>query len=66
MNVTINGSVCTVAPGTTVAALVRELVDVDRGVAVAIDREVVARSEWEHISVTEGARIEVVTAVAGG
>jgi sulfur carrier protein len=66
MNVTVNGTACTVAPGTTVAALVRELVDVDRGVAVAIDREVVARSEWEHVPVTEGARIEVVTAVAGG
>jgi sulfur carrier protein len=37
-----------------------------RGVAVAIDGEVVRRSEWTTTVIPDGALIEVVTAVAGG
>jgi sulfur carrier protein len=37
-----------------------------RGVAVAMDGDVVARSAWTTTRVRDGAVIEVVTAVAGG
>ena len=37
-----------------------------RGIAVAIDGEVVRRSEWPTTLIPDGAHIEVVTAVAGG
>jgi len=37
-----------------------------RGVAVAIDGEVVPRSAWQETVLREGAKIEVVTAVQGG
>jgi sulfur carrier protein len=37
-----------------------------RGVAVAIDGEVVRRSEWTETRINDGATIEIVTAVAGG
>ncbi len=37
-----------------------------RGVAVAVDGEVVPRTGWPHTRLTDGARIEVVTAVQGG
>ncbi|MGC2486980.1 MAG: sulfur carrier protein ThiS [Acidimicrobiales bacterium] len=37
-----------------------------RGIAVAIDGEVVRRSEWATTLIPDGAQIEVVTAVAGG
>lgn len=37
-----------------------------RGVAVAIDGEVVRRSEWSHTRIEDGNAIEIVTAVAGG
>ena len=38
----------------------------DRGVAVAIDAEVVPRGEWEGVQLHEGSRVEVVMAVQGG
>jgi sulfur carrier protein len=37
-----------------------------RGVAVAIDGEVVRRSEWSAKKIEDGVAIEIVTAVAGG
>ncbi len=64
--VIVNGQPQQVAPGTTVAALVRGLTRSPRGVAVALDREVVPRSSWDEVVVGEGANVEVVTAVSGG
>ncbi len=37
-----------------------------RGVAVAIDGDVVRRSEWSTTRIEDGGVIEIVTAVAGG
>ncbi|MGB2710485.1 MAG: sulfur carrier protein ThiS, partial [Conexibacter sp.] len=37
-----------------------------RGVAVAVDREVVRRSAWETTELAPGAQVEVVTAIQGG
>jgi sulfur carrier protein len=54
--------------GATVAQLVAEVgVPAEgRGVAVAIDGEVVPRGAWTQTAVPDGARVEIVTAVAGG
>jgi sulfur carrier protein len=49
------------------AATVAELVGEQRkGVAVAIDGEVVPRSDWERTELSDGQRIEVVGAIQGG
>jgi sulfur carrier protein len=37
-----------------------------RGVAVALDDEVVPRSRWSETSLSEGARVEVLAAIQGG
>ena len=37
-----------------------------RGVAVAVDGEVVPRGEWESTELHEGQRVEVLQAVQGG
>ena len=37
-----------------------------RGVAVALDGEVVSRSAWAQTPVRDGALIEVVSAIQGG
>ena len=66
--ISVNGRPTDVEAGTTVAALLRTL-DVPpdgRGVAVAVDAEVVPRSEWDDRVVESGAQVEVVTAVQGG
>jgi sulfur carrier protein len=56
-----------VAPGATVVELLDALdVDGERGVAVAVDAEVIPRGEWETFTVADGARVEVLVAVQGG
>jgi sulfur carrier protein len=50
----------------TVDTLLARLSIQSRGVAVAIDGEVVRRSEWTATQVPDGCAVEIVTAVAGG
>jgi sulfur carrier protein len=37
-----------------------------RGVAVALEGEVVPRGRWDDVALVDGARVEVVQAVQGG
>lgn len=62
----VNGRPCDVEPGTTVTQLLRVLEAPDRGVAVALDGEVVPRGAWAQTAIAEDARVEVVVAVQGG
>ena len=50
----------------TVGTLLARLSIQSRGVAVALDDEVVRRSEWTTTRVPDGCTVEIVTAVAGG
>jgi sulfur carrier protein len=50
----------------TVSTLLARLSIQSRGVAVALDGEVVRRSEWTTTRVHDGCTVEIVTAVAGG
>ena len=64
----LNGEERQVADGTTVAALLDTL-DVPekgRGVAIAIDAEVVPRGAWPDTALPDGAQVEVVIAIQGG
>ena len=68
MEVVLNGERREVSPGSTLADLVA-LTGADneaRGLAVALDGEVVPRSEWVETEPADGARVEVVTAIQGG
>jgi sulfur carrier protein len=64
--IVVNGEQREVEAGTTVAALVAGLGMPPRGVAVALDGEVVRRAEWDDREVRDGARVEVLTAMQGG
>ncbi len=66
MSIVVNGEPSPIAPGTTVATLVEALDVPSRGVAVAVDAEVVPRGSWETFAVPDGARGEVLIAVQGG
>ncbi len=68
MLISVNGEDRQLPDGATVATVV-ELLDLSpqaRGVAVALDGEVVARSRWAQTELADGARIEVVAAIQGG
>jgi sulfur carrier protein len=64
----INGEPVHVAVGSTIADLVAQLIEKDdpKGVAVAVDRCVVPRSEWASTPARAGSLVEVVSAAAGG
>jgi sulfur carrier protein len=65
MRLTVNNEDVEVDDATTVGALLATLGYPDRGIAVAVDWAVLPRSRWE-TPLSDGARIEVVTAVQGG
>jgi sulfur carrier protein len=62
----VNGERREVPEEATVASLVEQLSASPRGVAVAIDGEVVPRGRWGATSLPDGARVEVVAAIQGG
>jgi sulfur carrier protein len=64
----LNGEPMEVRPGATIADLVEALTAQDdpRGVAVAVDRCVIPRSEWATTPARAGSLVEIVTAAAGG
>ena len=68
MLVLVNGEAREVTPGTTVAEVVESLPGAlqGRGVAVALDGEVVPHTQWERTELGDGDRVEVVVAVQGG
>jgi sulfur carrier protein len=64
----LNGHDSDLSVGETVAgALARLGLSIDvRGVAVAVDGEVVPRAAWETFALGVDARVEVLTAMQGG
>jgi sulfur carrier protein len=66
-SVTLNGEALVLPVGATVVTAIRESgADVGRGVAVAVDGEVVPRGQWDALALRDGQDIEVVRAVQGG
>lgn len=65
MIVLVNAERLEVDNHTTVAALLQSLGYPDRGIAVALDQTVLPRSGWA-TTLSDGAQLEVVTAVQGG
>jgi sulfur carrier protein len=64
----LNGQDSEVPAGETVAAVLGHLgLSLDaRGVAVAVDGEIVPRAGWESFVLRENASVEVLTAMQGG
>ncbi len=68
MRIELNGSGCELVLGATLADAVRES-GADpgaRGVAVAVDGEVVPRGGWAETTLREGQQVEVLAAIQGG
>ena len=66
--IVVNGERANARPGETPAAVLRELglTVAARGVAIAVNGEVVPRIDWETFALPEDARVEVLTAMQGG
>ncbi|MCU4183511.1 sulfur carrier protein ThiS [Acidiferrimicrobium sp. IK] len=66
ITVVVNGEAREVEPASSVDALVEDLGCGRRGVAVAVNLEIVARSAWPATLLQPGDRVEVLRAAQGG
>ncbi|TYK47947.1 sulfur carrier protein ThiS [Actinomadura decatromicini] len=66
MKVIVNGEPRDLPDGATVAEAVASVTAAGAGVAAALNDEVVRRSGWETTRLSDGDRLEVLTAVQGG
>ena len=67
MKVLLNGEAAELADGATVEAALDALeIEAQRGVAVAVDAEVIPRGQWSATALHEGARVEILRAIQGG
>jgi sulfur carrier protein len=68
VRVLVNGSEAELADDATVLTAVEslDLPAAGRGVAVAVDAEVVPRTQWDTHKLDEGARVEILRAIQGG
>ena len=63
--ITVNGKQLD-AKDLSIEALLTDLEIETRGVAVAINGEIVRRGEWTSVTIVSGDRVEIVSAAAGG
>jgi len=66
MNIILNGQPTEVAARRTVAELILDLDLRDKRVAVAVNRQVVPKGRHAATELSEGDRVEILHAVAGG
>lgn len=68
MNITVNGETKEVLPGLTLHQLLLdlEIAPSQPGIAVAINQEVVLRTEWEGTEIQPDSEIEIIRAAQGG
>src|SRR5215204_3422672 len=67
MNVELNGKRVPLPDGSTVrSAIEASGADTERGLAVAVEGEVVPRGEWDRTQLAEGQKVAVLAAIQGG
>jgi sulfur carrier protein len=66
LRVTVNGEATELPAGTSVAQLVASLDIEPRGIAVAVDGEVVTRRTWGERPLVDGERVEILSIAQGG
>lgn len=66
IDITINGKALSINESISLAALLDELTIPTIGVAIAINQEIIHKSQWTMRIITGGEEIEIVSIVAGG
>ena len=68
MRILLNGESAEFSDGATVQTALEslDLPAAGRGVAVAVDAEVVPRGQWHATELHDGARVEILRAIQGG
>jgi sulfur carrier protein len=68
MNIRVNGEEKTVSSNLNVHDLLiaLEMDPMQAGIAVAVDREVIPKTEWQATELRENSEVEIIRAVQGG
>ncbi|MCT1450996.1 sulfur carrier protein ThiS [Corynebacterium sp. p3-SID1194] len=66
MQLIVNDEEITTEAGSVDKLLRERLGEVPAGTAVAVNGDVVPRSEWETTKLDDGAKVDILTAVQGG
>ena len=66
MQLIVNDEEITTEAGSVDKLLRERLGEVPAGTAVAVNGDVVPRSEWESTHLSDGAEVDILTAVQGG
>lgn len=66
VTVQVNGETQQLPAGTTVTTMLERLGHDPRGLAVAVDADVVPRSAWAATALIDGASVEILAAAQGG
>jgi sulfur carrier protein len=66
ITLTFNGEPVDLVDGVTLAEFITDRTPSVRGVAAAVDGSVVPRGTWHQVTLREGQRVELLTAVQGG
>lgn len=67
MNVYINDEATQVKENTTLQSLIDETeIKRKKGIAVAVDNQVVPRNQWEHFYLKEESKVVIIQATQGG
>ncbi len=68
MNIRVNGEEKTVSLNLNVHDLLiaLEMDPMQAGIAVAVDREVIPKTEWQAAELRENSEVEIIRAVQGG
>lgn len=62
----VNGAPCSVPSGQTLYGLLEQLGLDGKGMALAVNREVVPRQHWLHRRLQQRDRVDIVRAIGGG
>ena len=68
MRISLNGDAVEIPEGATVRSVVEMMTErpTSKGVAVALNAEVVHRAAWEETTLSEDDQVEVLSAIGGG
>lgn len=66
MQIIVNNKAMEMAEGSTLSALAEALRLPEKGVAVAVNNQMIPREEWSATSLQEGVQVVVIKAACGG
>lgn len=66
MQIKLNGETKDIGEGATLQVLVEELALAPERLAIELNREVVRRTDWPRVTLSEGDRVEIVHFIGGG